>query len=401
MDIAADSQIFDRVSALAARTLKVPLGLVSLVNRDRQVFKGMDGVLPEPWQAMRCTPLSHSFCQYVQASGEPLVVPDARLHPVLRDNLAVAELNVIAYMGVPLTTAAGHVLGSFCVIDHQPRQWTPEELEILRGLAALALLEIESHLSRSQLQSSLVALQSSENRRSERTRLLVHDLRTPLNSLLLGLKTLPMLGELNEDQQEAFDLAVRGGQTLVELVDDLLDTDAAQAEGVASLRIKAKVDAALLMAEAVAQVTATAAHQAVTLAVEAAVSTAGTAAPLIVSLDVDVGKMVRALVNLLSNAVKFTDVGGQVSVSAREDGENVIFSVRDTGRGIEDGDLERIFERFVHLDAGKKGAQRSSGLGLAFVKATVEAHGGSMEVESTLGKGSVFSMVLPRRQSED
>jgi two-component system CheB/CheR fusion protein len=133
---------FDRLAALAARLLRAPVALVSLVDAGRQFFKSCVG-LPEPWNTRRQTPLSHSFCRHVVTSGEPLVVEDARAHPVLKDNLAVRDLGIIAYAGIPLRTASGHVLGSFCVTDTQPRRWSDEELDTLRTLAASVVTELE------------------------------------------------------------------------------------------------------------------------------------------------------------------------------------------------------------------------------------------------------------------
>ena len=397
----SEDGVFDRFSALAARTLRVPLAMVSLVKADAQVFKGMDGTLPEPWHSQRATPLSHSFCQHVQITGDVLMIADARAHPLVRENLAIADLGVIAYLGVPLTTASGHTLGSLCAVDHQPRAWTTEDVDVLRGLASLTMLEIELRLGREQITKRFTALQANEDRRNERTRLLVHDLRTPLNSLLLGLRTLPLLGTLNEDQHESLELALRGGKTLVELVDDLLDADAAEEEGAASLRISTGLDAAQTMAQAAAQVAALAANRGLSLSILATMNEAGQPEPVTFNADAD--KTLRALVNLLSNAVKFTPAKGKVSISARAEKsaeeEFVVFAVRDTGEGIAPENLTRIFERYVHLNSSEALAQRSSGLGLSFVKAVAEAHGGRIEVQSTVGKGSVFSFVLPARQA--
>ena len=97
---------FDRLARLAARLLHTPVALVSLVDADRQFFKSCFG-LPEPWASWRETPLSHSFCQHVVASNEPLVISDARIHPHLSTNLAIRDLGVIAYLGIPLTLPNG------------------------------------------------------------------------------------------------------------------------------------------------------------------------------------------------------------------------------------------------------------------------------------------------------
>jgi len=132
---------FDRLTRLATRVLRVPVALVSLVDGNRQFFKSCIG-LPEPWASLRQTPLTHSFCKHAVASGQPFVVSDARHNPLVQDNLAVSELGVIAYAGIPLTTAEGLTLGSFCVIDSKPHDWTEEEIEILRCLAASVMTEI-------------------------------------------------------------------------------------------------------------------------------------------------------------------------------------------------------------------------------------------------------------------
>ena len=130
----APEEVFDRLTRLARRLLGAPVALVSLVDADRQFFKSALG-LPEPWATKRETPLSHSFCQHVVATGAPLRVEDAREHPLVCDNLAVPELGVVAYLGMPLATADGQVLGSLCAIDTEPRSWTAEDAAALRDLA--------------------------------------------------------------------------------------------------------------------------------------------------------------------------------------------------------------------------------------------------------------------------
>jgi GAF domain-containing protein len=134
LDARADP-VFDRFTRMVRRILGVPVSLVSLVDDARQFFPGASG-LAEPWQSCRETGLSHSFCQHVVLSGQPLVVADARVNPLLRDNLAIEDLGVIAYAGMPLINDDGNVLGSLCAIDGRPRDWTGAELENLFDLAA-------------------------------------------------------------------------------------------------------------------------------------------------------------------------------------------------------------------------------------------------------------------------
>jgi PAS domain S-box len=139
---ARPSDTFDRLTTLATRLLGVPIALVSLVDDDRQFFVSCPG-MGEPWATARETPLSHSFCQYVVATGEPLVVEDARDIDFLRSNRAIPELGVIAYAGVPLRLSTGEVLGSFCAIENEPRAWTAAELESLKTLADAAMAELD------------------------------------------------------------------------------------------------------------------------------------------------------------------------------------------------------------------------------------------------------------------
>jgi diguanylate cyclase (GGDEF)-like protein/PAS domain S-box-containing protein len=148
---------FDRLTALAARVLRAPVALVSLVDADRQYFTSCLG-LPEPWASARETPLSHSICQHVVASAGPISIADARADPRVCSSGAVSELGVVAYLGVPLVAPTGHTLGSFCVIDTVPRAWTPDDVDILTTLAAAVMSEIALRDAvRTQTEHGLVA----------------------------------------------------------------------------------------------------------------------------------------------------------------------------------------------------------------------------------------------------
>jgi two-component sensor histidine kinase len=126
-----------RVTRLATRLLGTPVSLFSVVDAQRQVFAAACGT-----EAVTETPLSHSFCQYVVAEGQPLEVEDARNHPLLRDNGAVSDLGVIAYLGHPVHAPDGAVIGSFCVIDSKPRAWTADDRAVLADLAAMVENEL-------------------------------------------------------------------------------------------------------------------------------------------------------------------------------------------------------------------------------------------------------------------
>ena len=137
---------FDRFTRLATNILGVPVALVSTVDfdQDRQFFTSACG-LSEPWASQRQTPLTHSFCKHVVTDGKPLIIEDARNHPLVRDNLAIPELNVIAYLGVPFSSPDGTILGALCAIDTKPRTWSKVDVNVLTDLAASVTNQIGLH----------------------------------------------------------------------------------------------------------------------------------------------------------------------------------------------------------------------------------------------------------------
>jgi PAS domain S-box-containing protein len=134
-------QAFDRLTDLTATAIRAPVALIVLVEARRQVFSSCFA-RTEPWATLPELPLTHSFCQHVVASGEPLIVGDARAHPLVCDNPAVVEFHIVAYLGAPLITHDGHRLGTVCAIDSTPREWTEADLRVLRTIAACVMTEI-------------------------------------------------------------------------------------------------------------------------------------------------------------------------------------------------------------------------------------------------------------------
>jgi GAF domain-containing protein/ribbon-helix-helix CopG family protein len=137
-----EDPVLHRLTRLAAKTLDASVALMSLVEEDRQFFASSWG-LPEPWATERGTGLLHSFCQHVVISNQPLLVTDARKHPLVQRNLAIQDLDVIAYIGVPLVDSDDNTLGSLCVIEHEPRQWRSQDVELLHDIAAAVMDRVE------------------------------------------------------------------------------------------------------------------------------------------------------------------------------------------------------------------------------------------------------------------
>ena len=238
-----------------------------------------------------------------------------------------------------------------------------------------------------QLQQNFGRLQELEKLRDDLTHMIVHDLRTPLTSVIAGMMTLEVVGELNDDQREVMNMAVDGGQTLLSMINDLLDVEKLESGSVQLDYVDLSADE--LVAAAVRQVASLAESKQITLVQE----TAAGLPPFRGDSDL----LRRTLINLLGNAVKFTPAGGTVTVEAhlRADRQSIGFAVRDTGEGIPAESFTRIFEKFGQVAARKAGRATSTGLGLAFCKLAVEAHGGRIGVESCPGDGSKFTFAVP------
>ncbi len=129
---------FDRLTELAALTLGVPIATVSLITGDRQFFKSQCG-LPAAAAEARGTPLSHSVCQFVVSDRRALVIADTLADARVAENLAVTELGLRAYAGIPLVADGGEVIGSFCAMDLEAHEWSDHDVAVLEALAAATM----------------------------------------------------------------------------------------------------------------------------------------------------------------------------------------------------------------------------------------------------------------------
>jgi two-component system sensor histidine kinase/response regulator len=231
-----------------------------------------------------------------------------------------------------------------------------------------------------QLQKNYRRLEEVEKLRDDMRNMIVHDLRTPLTAVIVGVEMLGSHGDLSASQRDMVNIAAGGGKTLLGMINDLLDVEKMES-GTSQLRYE-RLSAAALIAAAVEQVGSLAEMEGTSLVMELRGD---------LLFEGDENKLSRTLVNLIGNAIKFTHAG-TVTISASPDGADIRFAVRDTGAGIPPEAFERIFEKFGQLDAGNR---VGTGLGLAFCKLAVEAHGGRIEVESKPGAGSTFSFTVP------
>jgi signal transduction histidine kinase len=213
-----------------------------------------------------------------------------------------------------------------------------------------------------------------------------HDLRNPLQSILTACQLLE-LDVPAERRKEFTAILRRSAKEMERLVEDLLDVSRIEA-GELSLSLDA-VQVPGVLSESLALYGPLAASKNVRL--ECAVQ------ETLPSIVGDRGRLLQLFSNLIGNAIKFTDAGGRVELSARREEDEILISISDTGQGIPEEELPRIFDRFWQAD--RKGRQ-GTGLGLTIAKGIVEAHDGTIEVTSEVGVGSTFFVSLPIAPAE-
>ncbi|MDK2123929.1 GAF domain-containing sensor histidine kinase [Parachitinimonas caeni] len=367
---------FDRLTRLAAALLKVPIALVSLVDRDRQWFKSKVGLEASE------TPRSISFCGHAILQSDVFVIEDATQDQRFADNpLVTGAPDIRFYAGQPLMTSDGFAMGTLCVIDREPRRFGPAERQLLRDLGTL----VEDALDNVTLSKALRAEREATEARKLLTMAITHDLRTPLTAIrgALGLIS-HLLGPTGDNQAQLGELlamASGNAERMNRMIDDLLDSEKA-ANGQMQFDCSAQ-DLDGILTQALTNMRGYGAASGVEL--ELASSATG------LKVVADGQRLLRALDNLISNAVKFSPPQGKVVLSAQRQDGWAVLSVRDFGPGIPAEFQPRLFQRFAQA-----GAQASSsGLGLFLVKAMIEGMGGLIGVEPDLQPGACFTLRLP------
>ncbi|ADE35962.1 PAS domain S-box protein [Methanohalophilus mahii] len=213
-----------------------------------------------------------------------------------------------------------------------------------------------------------------------------HELRTPLNSVIgfsdILLKEIK--GELNDSQKKYISNISNGGRHLLDLINDILDLSKIEAGKMELACEDLNLDSVFSEIESVIS------PQAQKKSIDLEISK-----PADIEINADKSKIKQIIFNLLSNAIKFTDENGKVSMSAGEvDRDQVEITVKDTGIGIPEDKLDKIFDPFMQADSSTSRKYGGTGLGLPLVKEYVEMHGGEILVESEVGKGSVFTLLF-------
>ena len=421
-------QAFDRLSRLATRILDVPVALVSLVDADRQFFKSCIGLESEPWRTDRETPLSHSFCQHNRVAGQPLVVNDASADPFFSSNLAVRDLGVASYLGFPLTTADGYVLGSFCAIDTEPREWADDDIETIRDLAASVMVEINlrseiatRHLVEgerdglseltTQLRAEIEAREVAEAQQVElEDRLrqtqkmeaigqlaggIAHDMNNLLSPILIYASLLLDDRQLSDPHHEIVDQMQSAGLRARDLIRQLMTFSRLQAT---QLEVQDLNIIVLKMETLLRRTIREDINFDIVLDAEVG--------PVVA----DISQVEQIVMNLVLNAADAMPDGGSLRISTgmmelseadvvdnpdAEPGGFATLAVSDSGVGIEHEIQGRIFEPFFSTKESD-----GNGLGLATVFGIVQEHGGIIDLFSAPDQGTTFLVCLPLSDEE-
>ncbi len=282
-----------------------------------------------------------------------------------------------------LVSLLGVVLERKERLSRELRLFAPDELVF--DAYAVPLLDAGQPTGALVVLHDITRLRRLEQMRRDFVANVSHELRTPLSSIRGYAETLRE-GAVDDKEHrlEFLKTIEEQAQGLTKLVDDLLDLSAIES-GHRPPRL-APVEAGPLAREVARHFGAAAAGRGVALSV-----TLPEDLPRVLA---DKDQLRQVLVNLVDNAVKYTESGGAVEVSARAQGAEVVFAVRDSGLGIPEADLPRVFERFYRVDKARTREAGGTGLGLAIVKHLVEAQGGRVWVESRQPGGSTFSVAL-------
>jgi signal transduction histidine kinase len=214
-----------------------------------------------------------------------------------------------------------------------------------------------------------------------------HELRSPLTAAIGYAEFLDeeLAGPLNEAQREYLEEIQKGHRRLRRLVDDLLDFSLAESRALKLAR--RDTDLAPLVHSVIES------HRPQAQRVGVQLEAEGAEGPVRTSVDPE--RLEQVVTNLLGNALKFTPEGGRVRVALRSTADQALLEVHDTGMGIEPADLPHLFDKFFQAGAGPRRVRGGAGVGLAVAKAIVEAHDGTIRVDSRPGEGTRFMITLP------
>ncbi len=359
-------QDYDDIVELASAICHTPTALFTLVDSDRQWFKARVGF------AAAQSGRDESFCGHAILGKDVFVVPDALKDDRFHDNpLVVDGPRIRAYAGAPITLDHEHYLGTLCVIDYQPREFSPEEQNQLRILARQVAHQLRLRMQARELARSNAELQHFSYAVS-------HDLQSPLNTIKGCAEVIAGMGPADEQVQGAVRFLSDSAQRMQETITDLLQHSRVGAED----RL---TDSALdtLVQDALEDLSALIRDKNASVEV-------GT----LPTLAVRPTEIRLLLQNLIGNAIKFVPAerSPQVDIQAEETRTGWQFRIADNGIGVDADSLTTIFEPGRRLNDSAQFP--GNGLGLAHCQRIVKRHHGRIWMESEPGAGSQVYFTL-------
>ncbi|OHE81030.1 MAG: hypothetical protein A2107_08880 [Verrucomicrobia bacterium GWF2_62_7] len=367
-----------------ARAQKAPN--ILLVDDTPANLKLLSSMLSERGYTVRAAVSGRLALQAVRNEPPDLILLDIKMpemngYEVCRHLKEHGKLKDIPVVFLSTLTETTDKVKAFVAggVDYITKPFQLEEVEA----------RVETHLElrrqKRRLQEALDELRSVETLRDSLVHMIVHDLRSPLTGIYAYLELIREAagGRLPAKLRGYIEDALMSAKQMIEIVSDILDTSRLEAGQLKLVLEDCDLEGAV--EESIAGLSS--------LSRTRKIRFARRERPAIVRADK--GLVLRVTQNLLANALKFTPDGGLISVSISDAGASIRVSLNDNGPGIAPEYRERIFEKFaqVELPAGRQ--KYSTGLGLAFCKLAVEAHGGRIGVESLEGKGSTFWFELP------
>lgn len=368
-----------RAVELVATKLGVELASVLALSRSGSSFTVHSGVGWGPGvvggaEAVSAGPTSH--VGYTLTTPGPVVFDDLARETRFTANAILRAHGVVSGISVAITGRDGPwgVLGAYAC---EPARFDETDASFVRSVANVVAATVERASAQTAGERALLASSAKTDFLSRMS----HELRTPLNAIV-GFGQLLALDETQPERREAVDQILAAGLHLVGLIDELLDVSQIEA-GILELDAS-DVDLVELARESVALVAPLAAARSIAVDVEARGPT---------RVRGDARRLRQVLLNLLSNAIKYNRDGGRVVLAMAATGAEATIVVSDTGVGISEPDVARIFEPFQRVPGQTR--VEGTGLGLSVSRGLVEAMGGSIRVQSAPGRGSVFTVTLP------
>ena len=321
---------------------------------------------------------------------EAVQVADLDLEPSSPMRNLVLKAGYRGLLVVPLLQP-GSIVGALVVRRREPGLFPDHTIGLLQTFAAQSVLAIKNARLYSEVETKSREIEAASRHKSQFLANMSHELRTPLNAVLGFTEMMAdgLYGQLPDKALQVLDRVQANGKHLLGLINDVLDLS----------KIEAGQLTLALENYAISQVVETVVSGAESLARAKGITLTAQVQSELPLGYADDRRLTQVLLNLVGNAIKFTDQGSvDIVVSASETAFEI--TVHDTGPGIAAVDQERIFEEFQQVDSSSTRAKGGSGLGLAISKQLIEMHGGTLTVESILGQGSTFRIIVPIRAIE-